>query len=301
MTLLSLNQLRIDDPGGQVLTSGWELAAGERSLALVGDFTPLSQLLSGQATLAAGSALILGQPARAEVQAGRVGLLIPDLALPRTWTVSAYLEAGGHLLGGAPRQVRALATSTLQHLGLPHLGTRRIETLTLLEIRFAQLAQALLSNPGTLYLHDPFAGLSDGEATEFDARLLHASTDKQVILSSVSLPFAGNARAALERADTAAVLLGGRLYAGAPSEILNHTSGTAVTVARNASAFAARLGDAGVATRPDPSQLSDQGPCTLFAEGKDADLVPTLVEAALGADAPMLELLPTQLAAATDA
>lgn len=300
MTLLALNQLRIDDPGGQVLCAGWEVSAGQRALALVGDFAPLCLLLTGQALLSAGHALIAGQPARSAVQAGRVGVLTTDLALPRGWTVSAYLEAGAHLLGCANRQAKSLAASTLQQLSLGHLGSRRIETLTVAEMRHAQLAQALLSNPETLYLHDAFAGLSAAEAAEFDARLVHTCSDKNVILSSLSLPFAGNARAALERADAAVVLLGGRLHTGAPADILNRTAGTSVTVARNAAAFVALLADAGVATRPEAAELTNVGPYTVFAEGTDADKVPALVQAALSADAPVLELLPTALAPAPE-
>ncbi len=293
MTLLSLDKLRVDDPSGQVLCAGWTVAAGDTSLALIGDFAPLCRMLSGRAQLASGAALILGQPARTAVQAGSVGLLTSDVVLPRGWTVSVYLQEGGHLLGLSSRSAKELAVATLQRLSLPHLGSRRFETLTLVETRLALLAQALLSDPATLLLQEPFAGLDAASQNDFDARLRHAVQGKHLILTAAGVPQTGGERAALQRADSAVLLQGGALHSGPPSKLLNRASGIAVTVARNGAAFAARLGEAGIVVRPDSPQLSDTGTSMLFAEGGEADLAERLVRAALSADAPVLELLPS--------
>ncbi|MEZ4222627.1 MAG: hypothetical protein R3B13_16925 [Polyangiaceae bacterium] len=292
MTLLALDQLRIDDLEGQVLCEGWSVSTGRSAVALVGDFSPLSQLLLGRAEQVAGSAQIAGMPARQGVRDGSVGVASSELPLPPSWTVERYLQEAASMLGWSGRGAKDLANNILQRLTLAHLCTRRFETLAAVDVRFVQLAAALLSSPQTLFLHEPFSDLDSASADAFDARLALAAEGRNLLLTAKAIAATGRERAALSRCDSVVLRTTAGLRAGG-QELLDSTAGVRLIVARNAAALLEGLRARGLGA--EAMSPTDEGrPSELRVDAADAAQLDALVAAAIEADAPLLELVPLQ-------
>ena len=148
----------------------FELRRGER-IAFVGPNgagkSTLLRLLAGDEQPASGTIrrLDLGTRASALELRGRVGLVSPELqarhrldALGEAVVLSGFTGSIG--LAEEPGEAqRAAAAAVVARLGIAHLATRHVLSLSYGELRKLLLARALAPRPDVLLLDEPLAGL----------------------------------------------------------------------------------------------------------------------------------------------
>ena len=146
------------------------LRAGER-VAIVGPNgagkSTLLRLLAGDEQPARGTLDRLGLGPRADAfeLRGRIGLVSPELqarhrfdATGEEVALSGFAGTIGLAEPPSPEQ-RAAAARTLARLGIAHLASRHLLTLSYGELRKLLLARALAPAPEVLLLDEPLAGL----------------------------------------------------------------------------------------------------------------------------------------------
>ena len=109
---------------GRPLLARLELTSHAERLALLGDWSALFRLLSGEAELAAGTLTIAGSPLPLGVEQGKVGLMRLDPLLPGTWSAEQFLASSAELAGTSAKSAAKLAFETLGRLGLGGLAAR---------------------------------------------------------------------------------------------------------------------------------------------------------------------------------
>jgi molybdate transport system ATP-binding protein len=169
--LLDARSVTVRVDGRDVLSDlDFALRAGER-VAIVGSNgagkSTLLRLLAGEEQPAAGAIdrLGLGPHADAFELRGRIGLVSPELQARHRFdasgedvVLSGFAGTIG-LAGTPPPGQRAAAARTLARLGIAHLASRHLLTLSYGELRKLLLARALAPAPEVLLLDEPLAGL----------------------------------------------------------------------------------------------------------------------------------------------
>ena len=143
---------------GQPLLARLELTSNAERVALLGDWSALFRLLSGEAELAAGTLQIAGVPVPLGVERGVVGLMRLDPLLPSAWSAEQLLTSSAELAGTAPKAASKLAFQTLERLGLAGLAARRLTHLHLGEPSALLVAHALVTDPRVLCREQPLRG-----------------------------------------------------------------------------------------------------------------------------------------------
>jgi putative ABC transport system ATP-binding protein len=267
---------------------------GTTRLVLAGYYQPLLALLSGGATLAAGSVEIAGQDARTALVRGRVGLALAEANAPRDWAVKDYLSQSAELLGLSPKIARKVALAALEELGLAAIANRRIALLDMASRRSAWIAHATLGRPAAVVIETPFDGLDDAQADHVFRTLEAASAGRRLIVTTEVLTHTGPNRRLADTADCVMVTtLDGLVFVGSPAEALAPVRHYLVTSLRHAAALRGNLESKGI-------RVGALGEATGGGEVDGARLIVTLpspdtrpiVEAAVSADAPLAELLP---------
>ena len=111
---------------GQPLLARLELTSNAERLALLGDWSALFRLLSGEAQLAAGTLRIAGVDVPQGVVQGAVGFMRLEPLLPGAWTSEQLLTSSAELAGTPQKSAQKLAFETLEQLGLVELAARRL-------------------------------------------------------------------------------------------------------------------------------------------------------------------------------
>lgn len=282
---------------GQPLLSRLTARSSAQRLALLGDWSPLFRLLSGEAQLSAGKLELMGHPLPLGVQNGRVGLLRLETLLPPNWSGEQLLASSAELVGLSRQAAARAAFTALDRLGLAALASRRLGHLQLGERRALLLAHALLTDPEVLCLEQPLSGL-DGSAEQLLLAVIERALQGRRLVVSLdgAAPSAGE-RELLSRSNEAL-----RLHAGVvvsdrerPPPVTRFTA----TVCRNHHAFAGALAQRGLRAHPTHEAgllgaltSAQAGPAWRYLVELSDESTSGILDAAIETDAGLIELVP---------
>ena len=228
------------------------LRSDARRLALVGDWEPLLQLLTGLAQAKSGSARILGCELDSAISRGVLGFAACDPELPASFTVSEYLRHAARLSHGSKSRAVHDAQRALDRYGLAELGKRKLSQLALYQRRALGIALSTLTAPAVVCLEAPLRGL-DAPSAAYIARLCSEAGAHARVLLSCALPSSPSPeRSLLDTCDELFVRQrGGHVTHGAPSSVFAAGARYSLTVrGPKIAAFSQALRDAGVALEP---------------------------------------------------
>jgi len=266
-------------------------AHGQR-LVLVGAWGPFFRLLGAQLALGAGSVRILGIDARDAVASGKVGLMLADAPLPPAWTLREVLRHGAGLLGLSWRVAAERAAAAAGELGLAELLPKVLSRLDAAERRAAGIAFASLGEPLALALEDPLGGLEPSGQRYVAAVLERAIAARPVLLSVAEVPGSAVEDAFVQASDELLFLGAPGLVArGTPLELMAAATTYRIVVLRHADVLLNRLSEAGYEVR---RVMADEMAALVVRDVLARGTEP-LLEAALSADAPLVELVPLTL------
>jgi ABC-type multidrug transport system ATPase subunit len=286
--LLSFDDVRIDADGVTLLERlSFETRA--TTVGLVGDFSAVFRTLGGKAAIVAGRALLAGREPRRAVVERVVGVALHGASAPPRWTALQYLETGARLRGAGKLEARRAARETLHGLGLFDLADRRFEQLATAERRALFIAQAALGSPEVLMLENPLSELDELGQGFVHQLLLRAAAGRGLLVSLPATPPFGAEHALLHGLEEVIVLAGGTLVAqGSPEAALSPARRFVVTVGRRGEELAERLSASGFSV----AETMERGAFRLLVELPDGADSGVIIEAALGVEAPIFELLP---------
>jgi ABC-type multidrug transport system ATPase subunit len=298
--VISFENARIDVGGAPLITS-LTLDEPGPNLGLVGGWSAWFRLLSADATLAAGRALLAGTRAETAVREGVAGVALCDPPLPPRTKAGQYLEHSAALRGAPRRHSGDLARQALERLELTALERRPIGDLSRLERRGLLIAHALLGPPRVMCLETPLADLDSPSQGVVAAWIERAQTAAALVVS-VARPYDDPAeRALLDRLGRVLVLEAGALVGQGPAaQVFGPGSRYLVTVTRSGEAFRAALRAQGARVEPAAAPwlaaaiLKSDGarPERFVVELSDRQSSDSILDAALGASAPLVELVP---------
>jgi ABC-type cobalamin/Fe3+-siderophores transport system ATPase subunit len=282
---------------GQPLLARLELTSHAERVALLGDWSALFRVLSGEAELAAGSLQIAGVSVPLGVEQGAVGLMRLDPSLPPAWSAEQLLSSSAELAGTPKRAAGKLAFQTLERLGLVTLAARRLAHLQLAERRALLVAHALLTDPRVLCLEQPLLGL-DTHAEQAVLGVIERACAGRRLIVAVSDPELSPGSRQLVRSCTERL----RLSAGVVLPELEDAptvSRVTATVCRNHQAFADALGQRGLTARAtheagmlNPLTSPSAGPCWRYLVELPSGSTAPILDAALETEAGLVELIP---------
>lgn len=283
---------------GRPLLSGVELACEAERVALLGDWSPLFKLLSGEAELAAGTLELSGLPARRAVVEGAAGVALLDPPLPQAWTAERVLASGAELAGIARKTAVKLAQKTLERLGLVELGARRVGQLALSDRRALVLAHALLTAPRVLCIEDPLVGLDTAGEEALLSVLARASVERRLLVSLSNLDRSAVARQlAATCTEQIRLVSGVAIREAAPSA---PSSRVTVTVSRHHREFAEALASRGLTAHPthevallDVLTSESDRRCWRFVIELPTPSTAAVLDAALETEAGLVALVPS--------
>jgi ABC-type multidrug transport system ATPase subunit len=269
-------------------------AARGSLLVLVGAWAPLFDLIAGAGALAGGRLTLAGGPAEGAAARGDVGLARRDAPLPPSWSAHEVLAASAELLGDSPRHARVRARQLLAELGLDALAGKRPVLLRPAERRALGIATAALGAPPVLAIEEPFAGLEPSGQSFVDAVIGRALRGRAGLVSIAELPGSPSDDALAARSDELLFVAGRRLVArGSYHELGARATSYRLVVSRSVDALLARLGEAGYEVR----RMSTADATTLWLTDRAGLGTLPVFRAALAVEAPILELVPLDLAA----
>lgn len=269
---------------------------------LVGGWSAWFRLLAADAELIAGKAELAGVPTESAVREGVAGVALCDPPLPLKTRVHAYLELSAALGGASRRDEKRLAAEALERCGLEALAKRPLGDLGKLERRAVMIAHAWLGTPRVVCLETPLAEL-DAQSKAYLLGLIDRVLASSAVIASVVRPHDDPAeRALVDRLGRVLVLEASTLVAhGSAEQVFRAGPRYAVTVTRAATEFSGALRAAGATVE---AALAPKLASAILAPGTDALPARFLVElpegggtdlildAALGAGAPIVELWP---------
>lgn len=283
---------------GQPLLARLELTSHAERVALLGDWSALFRLLSGEAELAGGSLQVAGVPVPLGVEQGKVGLMRLDPLLPGTWSAEQLLSNSAELAGTPKKAASKLAFQTLERLELAGLAARRLAHLPMAERRALLVAHAVLTDPAVLCLEQPLLGL-DTHAEQAVLGVIERACTGRRLLVAVSDPELSPGSRQLVHTCTERL----RLSAGVVLPELGNTPAPArftATVCRNHQAFADALTQRGLVARAthEASMLNAltstaAGPCWRYLVELPAGSTAPILDAALETEAGLVELIPS--------
>jgi ABC-type cobalamin/Fe3+-siderophores transport system ATPase subunit len=282
---------------GQPLIARLTVSSQAERLALLGDWSALFRLLSGEAELTSGSLSVAGQPVPGGVELGAVGLMRLDPVLPADWSAEQLLANSAELCGSSKSSAARLAFQVLERLGLVELAARRLAHLPLAERRALLVAHAVLTDPLVLCLEEPLAGL-DTHAEQAVLAVIERASAGRRLLVAIGDPeaSAGTRRLVQSCADRFGLAAGVAVSLPAKAAAVSRVT---ATVCKNHQAFAAALAARGLAAHPTheagvlgslTSPLA--GPCWRYLVELSSESTAPVLDAALEAEAGLVELIP---------
>jgi len=284
---------------GQPLLSRLDARSDAERVALLGDWSALFRLLSGEAELAAGELRIAGVAVPRGVAQGAVGLMRQGPLLPGAWSAEQFLTSSAELSGASKKAAQKLAFQTLERLGLAELAASRLAHVQGAERRALLVAHASLTAPQVLCLEQPLSGLdTHGEQTLL-AVIERAAVGRRLLVALGEPAESAGARQLLATCSGRLRLAEG-VVLPEPEASPRATRVTA-TVCRNHQAFAAALGARGLSAHATHeagvlSALTSPmaGPCWRYLVELPAGSTAPILDAALESEAGLVELLPVQ-------
>jgi len=189
-------------------------------IGLVGDWSALFQLLSGNREACSGSARVLGCELERAIAQGVLGFAACNAPLPGSFTVSEYLRHAARLSHGSPSRAVHDAQRALDRYGLAELAKRKLSDLVLYQRRALGIALSTLTAPAVVCLEAPLHDL-DAPSADYVARLCAEAAVHGRVLLSTPVPRSPSAeRSLLDGCDEVIVHRRGELVAkGAPSSV----------------------------------------------------------------------------------
>jgi len=282
---------------GQPLLSRLDVKTDAERVALLGDWSALFRLLSGEAELAAGTLQIGGVPVPLGVVQGVVGLMRLDPLLPGTWSAEQMLASSAELSGVPRKAAGKAALQALDQLGLQSLAARRLAHLQLAERRVLLIAHATLTSPRVLCLEQPLAGLDSHAEAAVLAVIQRASAGRRLLVAVGDLDLGPGARELAHSCGARLRLATGVAIAEAEDRVVS--ARVTATVSRNHQAFAAALRARGLEAHATheagllnalTSPLA--GPCWRYLVELPAGSTAPILDAALETEAGLVELIP---------
>ena len=274
---------------GDALALGSLVAQGPR-LVLVGDWSPLFELLTGRRHLADGLLEIAGQPAEGAAARGEVGVLSSDQLLPPSWTLRDLLIESAALRGAGLFESSRQARRALAALGLAPQAKKRVSRLGPVEQRAAAVACALIGDPPVVALEQPFAGLEPSAQSALAALLERALAGRSVLSSVAALPGSPSEDGLAASSDELLIVSDRRLVARTRfRELGARARSYRVTVRRPGDGLLSRLAEAGYEVR---RMLTADVTTLLVTDPGGLGTLP-LFGAALAEGTPIVELVPT--------
>jgi ABC-type Na+ transport system ATPase subunit NatA len=267
-----------------------------KRLGLLGDWSALFRLLTGEAELAGGSLTMAGAELPLGVQQGTIGVMRLDPLLPPAWTAEHLLAQSAELAGLPRKHALRSAFQTLEGLGLVDLSSRHLGHLHVAERRAVLVAHALLTGPRVVCLEEPLAGLDTAAQQLVLAVIERAAQQRSLVVAFGGEPETAGTRELLARCDERLSLRAGVVVQGydAP-EAARFTA----TVCRNHHAFAEALTQRGLTAHPtheagilDVLTSAHAGPAWRYLVELSDGSTAGILDAALETDAGLLELIP---------
>jgi ABC-type Na+ transport system ATPase subunit NatA len=282
---------------GQPLVAKLDVESDARRLALLGDWSALFRLLSGEAELAGGVLLIGGAAVPVGVQQGSIGVMRLDPLLPPAWSAEHLLTSSAELAGMTKRSAERAAFKTLDALGLMALSGKRLGHLPPVERRALLVAHALLTDPKVLCLEQPLAGLDTGAEQLLLAVIERAVGPRRLIVALGDVSLGAGDRELYGRSDEQLRLSAGVVVRAAADNAA--TSRVTATICRNHQAFAAALAQRGLQAHPTHEAgilgaltSAHAGPAWRYLVELTDGSTAGVLDAALETDAGLLELIP---------
>lgn len=145
--------------------------------------TTLFSILCGFLTATRGSVTLAGQPADSRKLKGRIGILPQDTPLLPGIPAYEQLLLFARLQGFRSAAARQEINGVISLLGIAPLVRQLPETLSHGQRKKVCLAQALIGDPGIMFLDEPTAGLDPVAADEV-RKIMHARRGKQTLVIS---------------------------------------------------------------------------------------------------------------------
>jgi ABC-type Na+ transport system ATPase subunit NatA len=153
------------------------------SLALVGQWRALFQVLTGEIVVGKHAICVRGEDARAQVIAGQLGVLPSRFEWPHGHNVEAFLELSAGLLGMSPGDASREAERVLVTLALLAVRRQQLAKLSPLQLRQVALAHALLGSPKCLAIEEALLGLTTQDSLIFLETLAIARQGRALIVN----------------------------------------------------------------------------------------------------------------------
>lgn len=288
--------------GGHVLCDELTLTLDAERVALIGDWTPLFELLGGPARLCAGQVRIAGSEPKKAAREGILGVARLDPELVPRWRFVDYLVQSGRLAGMSKADAQRASEDVLRQLGLHMLRTKPLERLARVERRVLVIAHAVLTDPAVVALEAPLCRLDEPARAWLGAVMHRALQGRRWLMSFPALPEPGAEGEALHQATWAVMVSGASVVAeGSPARVLALARRYLVRVGRDADRLNRALTEAGLsvtmsslAERPLDIQAAL---CTTFTVDFAADRpaqaqIDRILQAACELEVPVLELRP---------
>lgn len=290
--LLRAEQARVEADGA-TLSDSLSFEARGDSVGLVGDWSLLGRLFSGSARVTHGNVTVLGHPAGEAARAGLLGLSLASSPLPEAWSTNEYLAASARLIGFGRFGATRAAKSVLSALELGGLSKRPIRLLRRAERQALGIAQAALGSPEALFLDRPFEGISDPDGAWLRGVIDRAARGRKLIVTARAPSAAGVEVGLLTRLHHVVLRGGGVVVAsGRPGEVLAMGPRCLVRASRGIEAFSSALSSRGVLVERPAWPEGPAGAGRLIVHLRRGETSAVIVDAALEAEAPLLELLP---------
>lgn len=282
---------------GQPLLARLDVASNAERLALIGDWSALFRLLSGEAELAQGSLELAGHAVPLGVERGVIGLMRLDPLLPPTWSAEQLLSSSAELSGLPTKIATRSAFQTLERLGLLELASRRLAHLPPAERRALLVAHAVLTDPLVLCLEEPLAGLDTHAEHALMAVIERACAGRRLVVAVADPEQTASTRRLVQSCGERLGLAAGvAVPLGAEG---GSRSRVTATICKNHQAFAAALAARGLLAHATheagllgtlTSPLA--GPCWRYLIELEGDSTAQVLDAALETDAGLVELIP---------
>ncbi|HKY38065.1 MAG TPA: hypothetical protein VJN18_19115 [Polyangiaceae bacterium] len=293
---LAARDARIDLLGRPLLSRLSARSSAER-LALLGDWSPLFRLLSGEAQLSSGTLQLLDLEVPLGVQQGKIGLLRLDPVLPATWSGEQLLASSAELAGLSRKAAAQAAFAMLDRLGLVALASKRLGHLQPAERRALLVGHALITDPQLLCLEQPLGALDSSAEQLLLAVIERALPGRRLLVSLADAEHSAGERELLQRS-TDRLRLAAGVVVSEPAHAEPAARVTA-TICRNHQAFAEALALRGLQAHPthEAGLLSaltslQAGPAWRYLIELSDGSTGAVLDAALETDAGLVELVP---------
>lgn len=137
------------------------------SLALVGQWHALFQVLTGEVVVRKDAICVAGHDARHLVISGTLGVIASRFTWPDGQTVEQVLELSAGLLGLSASEASREVRQVLQQLQLTAHRQQKLHKLSTLQARVVALAHASLCSPRYLAVEDALLGLTTQDSRQF--------------------------------------------------------------------------------------------------------------------------------------